>query len=61
MGTKVTSKEMLCKIIAKKITPEGKWVNVCLFIGTIIECEQFLDSREWINYRNIKILSAKEK
>tara|TARA_X000001382_G_scaffold130526_1_gene125702 strand:- start:802 stop:1011 length:210 start_codon:yes stop_codon:yes gene_type:complete len=61
METKVKQqKERLCEIVGKKMTPEGDWIEVSLFTGTIFECEWYWDSREWIGFKNMKVIT-KEK
>ncbi len=53
--------ERRCEIVGKRITPTGEWVEVSLFTGTIFECEWYWDSREWIGYKDMKVVSKESK
>ena len=53
-------KERQCTVTGQKITPDQTWISVDMFTGSIIECEQFIDTHEWHlqGYKNIKVVSA---
>lgn len=54
------SKERQCTVTGQKITPDNEWISIDMFTGSIIECEQFIDTHEWHlqGYRDIKVVSA---
>ena len=57
------NKERLCTVTAQKITPDNEWLSVDMFTGSIVECEQFIDTHEWHlqGYKDVKVVSAEPK